>query len=164
MNAVLALTAALAPTPVVAAQQPCALDLVGAWDLVSVATLTREGRVSGEPFGRRPSGMFVFTADGHTSVIISYEGRDRLSSDDRLAGSVAEKAKAFDTSFSYAGRYSCSGDRVVVRVTSASVQNWVGTDMVRFIKMKDGRLSVTTPPFVVGGVESGWELVWERAK
>lgn len=160
----LALTAALAPTQAAVAQQACALDLVGAWDLVSVSTLTRDGRVSGQPFGKHPTGMFVFTADGHTSVIISYEGRARLSRDDRLAGSIAEKAKAFDTSFGYAGRYSCSGDRVVVRVTSASVQNWVGTDMVRFIRMKDGKLSVITPPFVVGGVESGWELVWERAK
>lgn len=58
--------------------------------------------------------------------------------------------------------YTCSGDRVIVRVTHASVPNWVGTDMVRMIRLAGDRLSISTPPFVVGGTSSAWELVWKR--
>lgn len=159
----LALAASLAPAPPIAAQ-PCAFDLVGTWELVSISSRTADGRADDAPFGKRPTGMFIFTADGHTSVIISYEGRKRLTSDDRLAAPVEEKASAFDTSFGYSGRYRCSGDRVVLRATVASVQNWVGADVVRIIKSVDGRLSLSTPPFLLGGTTSIYELVWERSK
>ena len=116
------------------------------------------------PFGKRPSGMLIYTADGHTSVIISYDNRSMLSCHDRLAASVDEKAAAFDTSFGYAGRYTCSGNRVVHHATMASVPNWVGTDMVRVLKLADGKLTLSTPPLFVGGAASTWELTWEHPK
>ena len=159
----LVLAASLAPAASIAAQ-PCAFDLVGTWQLVSISSRTADGRVDAAPFGKHPTGMFIFTADGHTSVIISYEGRKRLSSEDRLAAPVGEKANAFDTSFGYSGRYRCSGDRVVLRASVASFQNWVGTDVVRIIKSAGGRLSLSTPPFLLGGTPSIYELVWERSK
>jgi hypothetical protein len=159
----LALAAFLAPAPAATAQ-PCALDLVGTWQLVSIARQGRDGKSDDAPFGKRPTGMLIYTADGHTSVIISYDNRKRLSSDDRLAASVQEKATAFDTSFGYAGRYTCSSNRVIHHATMASVPNWVGTDMVRLIRLSDGKLTLSTPPLLVGGAASTWELIWERAK
>lgn len=159
----LALTAFLAPAPA-ASVQSCAFDLVGASQLVSISSRTADGRVDDATFGKHPTGMFIFTADGHASVIISNDGRKRLSSEDRLAASVEEKTNAFDTSFGYSGRYRCSGDQVVLRATVASVQNWVGTDVVRIIRAVDGGLSLSTPPFLLGGTSSIYELVWERSK
>jgi lipocalin-like protein len=158
-----ALAASLAPASTVA-QPACAVDLVGTWQLVSIATWGADGKRNDAPFGKGTTGMFIFSADGHTSVIISYGDRKKLGSVDRLAGSVQQKAEAFDSSFGYSGRYTCSGDRVVVRVTHSSVPDWVGTEMVRLIKLAGGKLTISTPPFVVGGTSSAWELVWERAK
>ena len=97
-------------------------------------------------------------------MIISYDNRKRLSSDDRLAALVEEKAKAFDTSFGYSGRYTCSNNPVVHHATIASVPNWVGIDMVRIVRSADGRLTLSTPPLLVGGTASTWELTWERPK
>ena len=159
----LSLAAFLAPVSP-ATEPACAFDLVGTWNLISISSRTADGRVDDAPFGKRPTGMFIFTADGHTSVIISNDGRKRHKSDDRLAASLEEKADAFDTSFGYAGRYRCSGDRVVLRASVASFENWVGQDVVRIAKAVDGKLSLSTPPFLLGGSASIFELVWERAK
>ena len=158
-----ALAASLAPT-LAAPDQPCAIDLVGTWQLVSISRQDPDGKRDDAPFGKHPSGMLIYTADGHNSVIISYDNRKRLSSDDRLAASIEEKATAFDTSFGYAGRYTCSRDRVVHHATMASVPNWVGTDMLRIIRSADDKLTLSTPPLLVGGAASRWELTWERPK
>lgn len=114
--------------------------------------------------GKHPSGMLIYSADGHTSVIINYDNRKRLSSQDRLAATIEEKATAFDTSFGYAGRYTCAGNRVVHHAAVASVPNWVATDLVRTLSLADGKLTLSTPPLLVGGVASIWELTWERLK
>lgn len=159
----LALAVSLAPASA-NAQPPCALDVVGTWKLVSVSSIAPDGQRNDAPFGKHPAGMLIYTADGHMSVIIGYDNRKRLSSDDRLAASIEEKATAFDTSFGYSGRYTCSGDRVVHQVTMASVPNWVGTAMVRTVKSADGKLILSTPPLPVGGTASTWDLTWERAK
>ena len=160
---IVTLAALLAPAPA-ATEPPCALDLIGTWKLVSITRQAPDGKRDDAPFGKRPSGMLIYTADGHTSVIISYDNRNPLSSDDRLAASVSEKAAAFDTSFGYAGRYTCSANRVVHHATTASVPNWAGTDMVRILRSADGKLTLSTPPLLVGGAASTWELTWERPK
>ena len=159
----LALAAFLSSAPA-ATERPCAVGLIGTWQLVSISRQAPDGKRENAPFGKHPSGMLIYTADGHTSVIISYDNRKRLSSDDRLAASTQEKATAFDTSFGYAGRYTCSENRVVHHATMASVPNWVGTDMVRIISSANDKLTLSTPPLLVGGAASTWELTWERAK
>ena len=156
---------ALITAPVAATvEAPCSLDLAGTWQLVSIIRQAPDGTRDATPFGKHPTGLLIYSADGHTSVIISYDNRKRLRSEDRLAASVEEKAAAFDTSFGYAGRYTCSGGRVVHHVTIASVPNWVGSDMVRLISLVDGRLTLSTPPLLVGGAASTWELTWERPR
>ena len=115
------------------AEPPCDVDLAGSWQLVSIVRQAPDWRRDNAPFGKHPTGLLIYSADGHTSFIISYDDRKRLSSEDRLAASAEEKAAAFDTSFGYAGRYTCSGGKVVHHVTIASVPNWVGSDMVRLI-------------------------------
>lgn len=157
-----ALTAVLAPA--VAAPLPCAFDLVGTWNLVSVSSRSADGRTNAEPMGRSPSGVLIYTADGHMSVMINYGGRKLLTSDDRLGGSVEERANAYDTSLGYSGRYTCSGNHVVHHVTVAIFQNLVNTDLVRVIKSIGGRLSLSTPAMKVGGSANSYELIWERSK
>ena len=96
------------------------------------------------------------------AAVISYGGR-RLLSADRIAASVGERAEAFATSFAYGGRYSVDGDRVIHHVEVASVQNWVGADLVRTFELGEGRLCLRTPSLLVGGEPRVAELVWERA-
>lgn len=129
---------ALAPVAAAAAEPPCGLDLPGTWKLVSIVRQAPNGTRDDTPFGKHPTGLLIYSADGHTSVIISYDQRKRLSSEDRLAATVEEKAAAFDTSFGYAGRYTCSGGKVVHHVTVASVPigwgpTWCGSSAQRTV-------------------------------
>jgi hypothetical protein len=155
---------ALAALELAAASRACAFDLIGTWQLVSISRRGADGEQDDAPFGNHPTGMLIYTADGHTSVIISYDNRKRLSSEDRLAATTAEKAAAFDTSFGYAGQFTCSGDRVIHHVTIASFPNWVGSDMLRILRSADGKLTLSTPPLLVGGKASNWNLIWQRPR
>ena len=95
-------------------------------------------------------------------AIVSHSDRKRLASGDRISASADERAEAFATSFSYAGRYSLSGDNIIHHVEIGSVQNWVGTDLFRLVKFRDNKIILTTPPISVGGQIRTTELVSER--
>ena len=66
---------ALAPA---AAQQACENNIVGTWRLVSAVSRGPGGLQENAPYGRSPSGMLIYTADGHMSVMISYGDRKPL--------------------------------------------------------------------------------------
>ena len=55
-----------------------AANLVGSWSLVSWEAVTRDGE-SSYPYGRSPSGLLVYTEDGHVSVAIMSANRPRVS-------------------------------------------------------------------------------------
>ena len=135
--------------------------LVGTWRLVSASATTSTGTVEPSPFGANPSGLLIYTSDGTMSAQVSYGGRSRLSAD-RVAAPASERAEAFATFFAYGGRYTINGDRVVHHVQIASVENWVGTDLVRVIVRDRDRMTLQTPPLAVDGVTRTSELIWQR--
>jgi len=98
------------------------------------------------------------------TAMISYGGRKPLSVADRISAPLEERAEAFTTFFSYGGRYSMVGDKVIHHVEISSVQNWVNTDLVRLIKFDGAQITLRTPPTSVGGVILTTELVFERLK
>jgi hypothetical protein len=136
-------------------------QIAGTWRLIA-ASATSGGDRNDAPYGSNPSGFITYTSDGRVMAIISHSGRKPLASGDRISASVDERAEAFATSFSYAGRYSLADDRIVHRVEIASVQNWVDTDLVRLVRVQNNRITLTTPPISVGGQIRTTELVWER--
>ena len=56
------------------------------------------------------------------------------------------------------------GDKVIHHVEASWRQDQVGSDLVRFAKVQGDRLTLRTPPMIVGGVRVVSELVWERMK
>ncbi|HEX6349382.1 MAG TPA: lipocalin-like domain-containing protein [Candidatus Dormibacteraeota bacterium] len=135
--------------------------LVGTWRLVAVSAHDAEGKAIPEPNGPAPSGLLIYTAEGTIAVLISQGGRRRLSAD-RVAAPAEERAEAFQTFFAYGGRYSVDGDRVIHHVEVSSVENWVGTELIRGLKLDGQRLTLRTPRLLVGGEARVTELVWER--
>lgn len=57
-----------------------------------------------------------------------------------------------------------AGGKVIHHVEVASVENWVGTDLVRTLQIDGERLTLGTPPLLVGGKIQTTELVWERLR
>jgi hypothetical protein len=141
------------------AAQPA--NVVGWWKLVAVTSTTPDGKRT-TPFGAQPSGSLHYSADGRMTLMISYDGRPKLSGTDRVAAPAAERAEAFATFISYAGRYTISGGEIRHHIELCSYQNWVGTDQVRNLRVDGRRLSLTTPPLSINGATQSNELVWER--
>jgi hypothetical protein len=138
-------------------------NVVGTWKLVS-ASATIDGREKNPtPFGANPRGFIAYERDGTMTVMVSYDGRKPLSGD-RVGAPAAERAEAFATFFAYTGRYTAAGGKISHHVEIASYPNWVGTDLVRDVKVEGRRLTILTPPVPVGGRAQSTELVFERVK
>lgn len=136
--------------------------LVGTWKLVSAVDTNEKGEKR-DTFGSNPTGFLTYTADGHMMAIISNGGRKPLSIPDYIAAPVQERAEAFATFGAYAGTYTLEANRVIHHVQVSSLQNRVGTDLVRtIVALGNGRLTLRTPPTPRGGVMVTTELVWER--
>jgi hypothetical protein len=75
---------------------------------------------------------------------------------------VAERAEAFATFLAYAGRYQVSADILIHQVEVASVENWVGSNLVRLARLEGDRLTLKTPPTPYGGRLQVFTLVWTR--
>lgn len=152
----------LAFSPCLSATPPSKDLLVGTWRLVTAESTTLAGQVDPNAFGAHPAGLLTFTAKGRMSMVVSDDGRKPLSVLDRVTAPVEERANAFSTFVAYAGRYTLKGEILVYHVEVSSIQNWVSTDLKRFIALTGNRLSVRTPPTQKGGVHQTIELVFER--
>jgi hypothetical protein len=136
-------------------------SIVGSWKLVSVAASTADGQSMAVPMGEHPSGFLTYTAEGRMSLLITYEGRPKLSGD-RLDSPMEERAKAFSTMVAYAGSYRLEGNRLVHHIEAASSQNWVGTDLPRIVTFSGNRVNLEAPMQERHGVVQKFEQVWER--
>ena len=145
-------------------QPQTAESLIGTWKLVSVSAKTADGTAVDHPMGSNPTGVHTYTSDGRMSSIISFGGRKPLSTPDRYAARLDEKAEAFVTFFAYAGRYSVKAGKVIHHVEIASVQNWVNTDLIRDIQIDGDRITYRVPAQPLNGVMRTTELVFERMK
>jgi hypothetical protein len=107
--------------------------------------------------------VLIYTSDGHVAVVISHAGRRELSVDDRIRAPADERADAFATSFAYAGTFSVSAHEVRHDVEIATVENWVGTTLVRELRLDGETLVLRTPRMLVDGASRAFELTWRRA-
>ena len=157
-----AMAAFIATSPALTSQTQD--NLVGTWKLVSVSSWTDKGDINRAAHGPNPTGFLTYTSESRMMVVIAEDGRKPLSVADRVSAPVEERAQAFSTFMSYAGRYTFTGDKVVHHVEVASLQNDVKKDQVRSVKLQGDRLTLRTPPISRGGVLQTFELVWQRLK
>lgn len=136
--------------------------ILGTWKLVSASSSTAGGERYDTPFGPGPTGFLTYTQDGRMMAMISYGGRKRLSSSDSRSAPVEEQAEAFKTFLAYAGRYTFNGDHVIHHVEISSIQDWVGTDLVRSIKFEGERITLSAPPISSDGKTLTFQLIWQR--
>jgi 3-hydroxybutyryl-CoA dehydrogenase len=134
---------------------------IGTWRLVSFEAKA-EGRAT-FPFGEDATGMLTYSSEGRMSVILSRATRARFETADSKAGTMDERAAAFDSCFAYGGTFEVGEGKVIHRIEQCTHPNWVGTDQVRFYHFEGGRLILETPPMPMEGRQTVSRLVWERA-
>ena len=118
--------------------------IVGTWQLESwVSTDTESGAVV-NVFGEHPGGHLIYTAGGNMAVMLTADGRQKLSGD-RYNTPAEERAQAFSSHAAYSGTYEVTSEGIVHHVKASSFQNWVGTDQLRFADVKGDILTMKTP-------------------
>jgi Lipocalin-like domain len=136
--------------------------LVGVWRLISWENRSSDGAVS-YPLGQDALGYIMYNHDGYMFVAIARRDRAKFAAGDLLRASTQEKAHAAETYISYCGRYDFYGDTVVHHVDLSLFPNWVDVDQERQVEVSGDRMTLSTRPMLLGGVQRRAHLIWERA-
>ncbi len=51
---------------------------------------------------------------------------------------------------------------IITHVNGASSPNWIGSNQVRHYDFNGDRMTLSTPPMLVGGKKRVGKLIWER--
>jgi hypothetical protein len=140
-------------------------QLIGSWRLLHWVAIADDGAES-LPMGDAPDGLLVYAADGTMIGIMGPGDRPRFASDDVTGGTDSERATAFATFVAYGGRFEIDGDTVTHHVETSLFPNWIGTVQRRRWAIDEAgrRLTLTSPPFTLGGAVRIQRLTWERAR
>jgi hypothetical protein len=136
--------------------------LIGTWKLISWENRSVvDGKVS-YPFGKDAVGYIMYTQDGCMSVAMMRPNRPKFAAGDLLSSSPEEKAHAAETYMTYCGQYEFRGDTVIHHVDLSLFPNWVGVDQERLVEVRGNRLTLSTRPMLLGGIQQTGHLIWER--
>lgn len=120
-------------------------SVVGTWLLQSWVSTDAESGTVVNVFGEHPTGYLIYTGGGHMAVVLTADGREKLSGD-RYNTPVEERARAFSSSVAYSGTYEITSEGIMHHVKASSFQNWVGTDQFRYAEVVGDIMTVKTPP------------------
>jgi hypothetical protein len=130
---------ALALTAGAALAQPATTlrdKLVGTWDFVIAEITAADGKKS-FPFGERPKGMLIFTADGHFSQVHISGDLPKIASNNRLAGTDADNRAIVHGTLSLFGTYTVDETKktLTFNITASTFPNAAGTSQTRTIDL-----------------------------
>ncbi len=142
--------------------------IVGTWRLVSFEDV-EDGKVV-RPFGEKPEGLFVYTADGHVIIQIAHpanphcyapgksSGRGKMDVRASSACSPEQMRELLDNSVAYWGTYTVDMAAGIVthKVKSDLSNGYAGTDQRRPFHLEGNRL-------VIGDGKT-WTRVLERVE
>jgi hypothetical protein len=132
--------------------------LIGNWKLVSFYTEDSQTKQRTNTYGEHPTGAIGFTPAGRFFAFATADNR-------KAPNSVEDQAAAFKSMIAYMGKWRVEADKFITKVDVAWNPALVGSEQVRFWKIVDGKLHITTAPLPnpnsPGGTLVG-TLVWER--
>jgi hypothetical protein len=136
--------------------------LIGTWRLICWENRSVDGQKISYPLGKDAVGYIMYNEDGYMFVAIMRPNRVRFVAGDLLGGSTEEKVQAADTYVSYCGRYEFRGGTVIHHVDVSLFPNWVGVEQERLVELRGNRLTLSTRPILLGGMQRTAHLIWER--
>lgn len=136
--------------------------LVGRWSIVSWEQLYDDGRRE-LPLGESLEGFINYGSEGDMVCMIARADRSPFTTGGQWNANDAEKALAYNSMLSYAGRYAVDGDTVSHFVDLSLFPNWKGgVQKRRFVFRNDGTLALEAR--LEGGTPQARtaRLVWRR--
>ncbi len=130
-------------------------DLIGVWTLEDTYAEDDDGNRT-PALGDDPIGRIMYTADGYMTAMTGRGDRQLPATD----ASEADKAAAFDSYMTYAGRWTLRDNVVTHQIEYATNPNWIGTARDRAIDHQGDRMVFSG--LAADGVTRG-VIVWRRA-
>ena len=138
--------------------------LAGGWQLVRWEIAYDDGRAPAYPFGADATGILVYSPDGCMNASISRAGRTPLSSESTRSAPAEERLAAFESFFSYGGRYRIEDGHVIHSVAQSLNPNFIGSEQRRKIDFgSDGALTLSASDGIPStGKQRHHRLIWKR--
>jgi hypothetical protein len=140
-------------------------QLVGTWSFVIAEITTADGKKQ-LPFGDKPKGMLIFTADGHFSQVHVAGGLPRIASNNRLAGTAEENKAILAGSLALFGTYTVDEAKrtLTFQIEASTFPNLEGVAQTRTIDaLSDDEFRNTNPAATRDGPAVAMN-VYRRAK
>jgi hypothetical protein len=109
-------------------------QLVGTWNLVIAEITAADGKKT-LPFGDKPKGQLIFTADGHFSQVHVSSGLPKIAGNNRLNGTDADNRAIMQGTLSLFGTYSVDEEKktLTFNIVASTYPNQEGTSQTRTI-------------------------------
>jgi maltose alpha-D-glucosyltransferase/alpha-amylase len=148
-----------APGITPAAENP----LLGTWQLQSLVSEVIATGQRSSPFGDHPDGYLSYSPDGRMYSIVVTENRAKPRN---AEATDEEKLKLQDSMIAYGGTYTVSGKAVLYDVDISWNQSWTDTHQLRFYKLDDDTMTLTTAPArsPINGQESRFVVVYKKVQ
>jgi Lipocalin-like domain len=140
-------------------------QLVGTWSFVIAEITTADGKKQ-LPFGDKPKGMLIFTADGHFSQVHVAGGLPRIASNNRLAGTAEENKAILAGSLALFGTYTVDEAKktLTFQIEASTFPNLEGVAQLRTIDaLSDDEFRNTNPAATRDGPAVAMNI-YRRAK
>ena len=142
--------------------QPASLkqQLVGTWDQVVSEVTMADGKKS-FPFGEKPNGTIMFTADGRFVQVHIASGIAKIAANNRNAGTAEENKAVVTGSIALFGTYTVDEEKklVIFTVKASTFPNWDGAVQERKIMVLDANQFINENP---GGSVGGGAIAQNR--
>lgn len=137
-------------------------QIVGGWRLLRWEVVYDGDERTTLPFGPDPVGLLTYTHDGQMSACIMAAGRHSFGTANPRDAGAADRARAYDGYFSYAGRWRIAGHRVIHDVEIALNPGMVGSTQVRDAKLDGRTLELSALETLANGSTRLHRLLWQR--
>jgi hypothetical protein len=138
-------------------------QIVGAWELVRWEIVRDDGART-QPFGTDARGLLLYTPDGFMSASVMAARRAPFSTRTPRGAPAGERAAAFDSFFSYAGRFRVLAGEVRHDVLVALNPGQVGTLQTRQARLSGRKLELTADESLPGQGSRRHEIEWRRVR
>lgn len=138
------------------------VDVVGRWDIVTFEQAYDDGRRV-LPFGEHIEGFVRYVEDGDMIVFIARKERAHFVQGGQWNAPDAEKAAAYNSVLSYAGRWTLDGDVITHHVDFSVFPNWVGGVQKRKVRvLENGDIALEARLEADTSEARTARLVWRR--
>jgi Lipocalin-like domain len=139
-------------------------EFAGNYELVSAKRKILETGQTEDTFGKRPKGLAMYGSDGHFVILITYDGRPKPESIEKMTDQ--QRADLHRMMTAYGGTYTFDGSKVVHHLDLSWNEVWAGTTNIRDIQREGDQIIYTTrpAPFASDGKMSVVTLVWKKLR